>query len=106
MNGKLTTGFYVPTPSFQSIPEHFAVMYEDNHGLVALCGPVDDDPEKNKDSMAYAKKFAAVDDLIKALAVLVEEASQRYPHFEQEPETSSARRALDAARAAIAKAQG
>ena len=64
---KLTTGFYVPTESFKNIPEHIAVMFEDNQTLVAICGAVDDDPEHITESIEYARKFAAVDDLLAAL---------------------------------------
>jgi hypothetical protein len=64
---KLTTGFYQPTDSFKSIHEHFAVMNEDDQGLVAVVGAVDDDLENVKESFQYARLFAASPDLLKAL---------------------------------------
>ena len=64
---KLTTGFYVPTESFKSIPKHIAVMFEDDRTLVAICGAADDDPENVLENMCQARKFAAVDDLLEAL---------------------------------------
>ena len=64
---KLTTGFYQPTDSFKSIHEHFAVMNEEDQGLVAVVGAVDDDLENVKETMRYAKLFAAAPDLLAAL---------------------------------------
>lgn len=51
---KLTTGFYVPTESFKSMPEHIAVMFEDNQTLVAICGAADD-PENLSESIEYSR---------------------------------------------------
>jgi hypothetical protein len=62
---KMTTGFYVPTESFKSIPEHVAVMFEDDQTLVSIYG-ASDDPEHLAESIEYARKFAAVDDLLAA----------------------------------------
>jgi hypothetical protein len=69
---KLTTGFYVPTQSFKSIYEHIAVMNADDQTLVAVCGPVDDDPENLKETMRQAKLFAAAPELLEALELSLE----------------------------------
>ena len=67
MNRKLTIGFYTPTENFKSIPEHIAVMYEDNQGLVALVGASDETPEVVKESLETARLFAASPKMIEAL---------------------------------------
>jgi hypothetical protein len=93
---KLTTGFYVPTESFKSIPEHFAVCFEDMT-LCAVVGPVDDDPENVKESIEYTKLFAAAPELLKALELALEWIELDHP---------GGSFAANEIRAAIAKAKG
>jgi len=62
MNRKLTTGTYATTPAFSAIPEHTAVCFDDDGGLVAVTGPAND-PK----SEAYARLFSAAPDLLEAL---------------------------------------
>jgi len=60
----LAVGTYKPTPEFLSAPEHVAVCFDDDEGLVALTGYADD-PLCVKESLEYAQLFAASPDLLK-----------------------------------------
>lgn len=63
---KLAVGFYVPSESFRSIPEHIAVMVDEGPGrvgpLVACFGPSDD--RCVSDARAYAALFVAAPALL------------------------------------------
>lgn len=59
---KYKTGFYIPTETFQNIPEHAAVRDARNNALMAVTGPADDTL-----SLALARLFAAAPDLLTAL---------------------------------------
>ena len=61
---KMTTGFYKPTESFRSIPEHVAVMFEDDCTLVAVVGASDDDPSNLVETHRYAEFFATAPETI------------------------------------------
>lgn len=63
---KLTTGYYRPTKIFKSIPEHIAVMFEDDQTLVALFG-ASDDPANLADTMECAELFASAPEKVAAL---------------------------------------
>ena len=103
---KLTTGFYQPTDSFKSIHEHFAVMNEEDQGLVAVVGAVDDYLSNFKESFQYARLFAAAPDLLKALTeidsvfknILTNRAYSK-------ADKAATRRLSNIARAAIAKTE-
>ena len=56
---KLTVGYYRPTESFKSIPEHIAVMFEDDQTLVAIVGASDDNPDNLAETNRYAELFAS-----------------------------------------------
>ncbi len=67
-NRKLTTGFYRPTESYKSIPEHIAVCFEDDLTLVAVVGASDDDPDHVTESNEYAALFAAAPETLQKLS--------------------------------------
>lgn len=87
MKEKLTTGFYRPTDSFKSIPEHIAVMFEDTQTLVAIVGAADDDPDNLTETNEYAELFAAAPETLQklshALAIIAAQATtiQRLTEF-------------------------
>lgn len=64
---RMTTGFYIPTENFKSIPEHIAVMNEDDQGLIALVGAADEAPEVVQESMECARLFAKAPELLEEL---------------------------------------
>ena len=70
---KMTTGFYRPTQSFQSIPEHIAVMFEDDQTLVALIGASDDDPDNLAETNRLAELFASAPETLAAQAARIAE---------------------------------
>ena len=108
MTRKLTTGFYQPTASFQSIPEHFAVMDADNQTLVSLVGAVDDDVENVKESIEHARLFAAAPELLEALTAILALAEDGVVMRNEtgKPQWSLIGALKDITRAAIAKANG
>lgn len=70
---KWSVGFYVPTKSFRSIPEHIAVMEDlgpdrDFGPLVACFGPSDD--EHVAESRAHAALFVAAPALLARVRAL------------------------------------
>jgi hypothetical protein len=67
-NRKLTTGFYHPTESYKSIPEHIAVCFEDDLTLVAVIGASDDDTDHVLESHQYAQLFAAAPETLQKLS--------------------------------------
>ena len=67
MKTKLTTGYYVPTANFKSIPEHIAIMDKYTTELIAVVGPSDDKPANLEETKTTAKLFAASPILKEAL---------------------------------------
>jgi len=74
---KLTTGFYVPTDSYKSIPEHVAIMFEDDHTLVGVFGASDDDPKNLQETNEYARLFATSPELLKTLIEIEERCEEK-----------------------------
>ena len=62
----LTIGTYKPTETFKSAPMHVAVCFEDDSTLVAVTGYADDQ-ENVKESIDYARLFAASPHLLYTL---------------------------------------
>lgn len=61
---KLAVGSYKTTRNFQAVPEHTAVMYADDCGLVATTGLAHD-----LESRQYALLFAAAPELLAACEI-------------------------------------
>jgi hypothetical protein len=77
-NRKMTIGFYHPTESFKSIPEHIAVMWEDDQTLVAIVGASDDDPDHVTESQEYAELFAAAPETLQKLSHALAQIASLY----------------------------
>jgi hypothetical protein len=91
----LATGTFKTTDAFRSAPAHIAVMFEDDCTLVAVTGYADD-PKNVRESIDYARLFAAAPELLSALQAFVDYHATDY---EDIPE-------MEQARTAIAKARG
>lgn len=66
----LSTGTYKTTDTFKSIPEHVAVMFDDDCTLVAVTGALDD--EKNvQESKDYAELFSVAPQMAQELEKVV-----------------------------------
>lgn len=109
----LSVGVYDATDEFRAIGQHACVCYADNLGLVAVVGRADD-PE----AQLWADLFAASADLLAALEAVLPYADslladfmvEAEPGFEGDPAggrtANDYLRAVNGARAAIAKAKG
>ena len=94
---KMTTGTYRPTESFKSIPEHIAVMFEDNQILVALVGASDDDPDNLAETKEIAELFASAPAMLARLSALeaageglIRRMQEEFHHFSDEDKSALA----------------
>lgn len=72
----LEVGFYRPSESFQTQPEHVAVMRSDNGGLVAITGYSDYREQQNfVESLAEAAVFSAAWDMLKLVSAVARDES-------------------------------
>ena len=85
-NRPLTVGTYKTSKAFAAAPVHIAVMFDDDHTLVACTGYADD-PVNVQESFAYAHLFANAPALLEALdraadAITNEDLSQSERAYE------------------------